>query len=755
MIAKSQTEAESPNAGKSSGRDIPPGCPSNAMKSITSAIPSHRLCVIAWLLAVAMAGAADTLFVSPSGDDSKSGLSQSEAFATIGRARDEVRKILASGSLPKGPLVVEILGGTYPLTDSIIFTKEDSGTTEHPVIYRAFENQPVSLTGAKSVKISDCKPVTDPALLDRLDPAARAHVVAIPAGDLGLQHAGPFPDKFDDHGGLFEIFAKGNRLPLSRWPNGGAYTTMKRVLVVGDKNIPGVFEYRDERPSRWTKNNAIWLKGQWRVGWEDPALRVASIDPAARTITFAVGLPNGIGCKYKRPEGNGEEPWCAINLLEEIDQPGEWAIDFATKMIYLWPVDSTPGAEVLISQLDKPMISVSDASNLSFIGLTLEYSLGDGFVLDGVENCLVAGCTVRDIAKRGIVIDGVRSGVRSCDVYGVGEGCIYISGGDRPSLTRSDNYVLNNHLHHYGVLRHQYSAGVHVGSLGNSAITASPDAVGIRVANNVIHHAPRDAVLYSGNDNLYELNDIYFCAYDTKDTGAFYSWLDWTMRGNVIRYNFIHDTVGGVNPDDGASGNYVFGNVFKGPRIGVWIASGPDNTIRNNIFIKDEGSVFGMDDRGTSRKYATNERFIKRVREINPDQEPWASAHPELIGMLDNQPDLPWRTKFIQNLIVSKNPKPTQIKMKAALAANPEILLEEDNLTVSEDPGFVDAARENYALKPDSEVFQKIPGFEPIPFSKIGLYIDEYRRTLPSPEELQSDPKYSPYQEDHDKNFGT
>lgn len=696
------------------------------------------------------------IYVSPSGDDSKPGLSESDAFATIGRARDEVRKIIAAGKLPKGPVVVEILGGTYPLTESIAFGKEDSGTAENPVIYRAFENQPVRLTGCKVVKIPDCKPVTEAALLERMDPSARGHVVAIPAESLGLKHAGPFPDKFDDQGGLFEIFSNGKRLPLSRWPNGGGYTTMKRVLVVGDKATPGVFEYRDDRPARWLKNDFIWLKGQWRVGWEDPALRVASIDPGARTITFAGGLPNGIGCKYKRPEGNGEEPWCAINLIEEIDQPGEWAMDFATKTIYLWPVDSGPGAEILISQLDQPMISVTGASNLSFIGLTLECSLGDGFVLDGVGNCLVAGCTVRDLARRGIVVNGVRSGVRSCDVHDIGEGCVYISGGDRKSIARSDNYVLNNHLHHYGVLRHQYSAGVHVGTLGNPAITGStPDAVGIRIANNSIHHAPRDAVLYSGNDNLYEYNDIYFCAYDTKDTGAFYSWLDWTMRGNVIRYNFIHDTIGGVNPDDGASGNFVFGNVFKGPRVGVWIASGPDNTIENNIFIKDGGSVFGMDDRGTSRKYATNPRLIKRVTELSPDQEPWASAHPELNGMLDKQPDLPWRTKFVRNLIVSSNPKPTEIKMKPALAGNPEILLEKDNLTVAGDPGFVDAARGDYALKPESVVFQKIPGFQPIPFDRIGLYLDEYRRTLPSPEELQSDAKYSPYHEDHDNNFGT
>mgnify|MGYP003306907763 CR=1 FL=1 len=34
---------------------------------------------------------------------------------------------------------------------------------------------------------------------------------------------------------------------------------------------------------------------------------------------------------------------------------------------------------------------------------------------------------------------------------------------------------------------------------------------------------------------------------------------------------------------------------------------------------------------------------------------------------------------------------------------------------------FVDAAHGDYALRPDSEVFRRIPGFRPIPLERIGL----------------------------------
>jgi len=37
-------------------------------------------------------------------------------------------------------------------------------------------------------------------------------------------------------------------------------------------------------------------------------------------------------------------------------------------------------------------------------------------------------------------------------------------------------------------------------------------------------------------------------------------------------------------------------------------------------------------------------------------------------------------------------------------------------------------AQENFTLKNDSVVFEKLPDFKPIPFEKIGLQRDEYRK---------------------------
>jgi hypothetical protein len=52
-------------------------------------------------------------------------------------------------------------------------------------------------------------------------------------------------------------------------------------------------------------------------------------------------------------------------------------------------------------------------------------------------------------------------------------------------------------------------------------------------------------------------------------------------------------------------------------------------------------------------------------------------------------------------------------------------------------------------------VYQKIPGFEPIPFGQIGLHLDEYRHRLPTDAEVGRRSSATPGAKSGDKNFGT
>lgn len=53
---------------------------------------------------------------------------------------------------------------------------------------------------------------------------------------------------------------------------------------------------------------------------------------------------------------------------------------------------------------------------------------------------------------------------------------------------------------------------------------------------------------------------------------------------------------------------------------------------------------------------------------------------------------------------------------------------EKNNFVTKEDPGFVDMKNGNFNLKTDSKIYKFIPGFQQIPFDKMGIYKDEYRK---------------------------
>ena len=57
----------------------------------------------------------------------------------------------------------------------------------------------------------------------------------------------------------------------------------------------------------------------------------------------------------------------------------------------------------------------------------------------------------------------------------------------------------------------------------------------------------------------------------------------------------------------------------------------------------------------------------------------------------------------------------------------------EDNLVFEEfaEAGFVDADNLGLQLREDSPVYERLPEFERIPFERIGLFTDEFRRQLP------------------------
>jgi parallel beta-helix repeat protein len=100
-----------------------------------------------------------SLYVSPHGNDNWSGKLKTVnsentdgPFATIQRARNEIRqlKLLQGGRLSQS-VTVFLRGGTYFLSEPIIFTPEDSGTVNFPIAYKRYQDEQPIVSGGKTI----------------------------------------------------------------------------------------------------------------------------------------------------------------------------------------------------------------------------------------------------------------------------------------------------------------------------------------------------------------------------------------------------------------------------------------------------------------------------------------------------------------------------------------------------------------------------------------------------------------------------
>jgi len=76
------------------------------------------------------------LFVAANGKDTDNGRAD-RPFATLERARDEIRTLRSTGHLPPGGVTVRVQPGTYELARTLELDQRDAGTRTAPIIWRA------------------------------------------------------------------------------------------------------------------------------------------------------------------------------------------------------------------------------------------------------------------------------------------------------------------------------------------------------------------------------------------------------------------------------------------------------------------------------------------------------------------------------------------------------------------------------------------------------------------------------------------
>jgi hypothetical protein len=662
------------------------------------------------------------LFVSPRGNDSWSGrLAEPDAagsdgpLATLQGARDAVRRLRYDGSLPAGPLTVYVRGGRYPIARSVSFLPLDSGKPGAEIVFDVYPGETAVLSGGLAV--DGFTPLREPDALARIPAAARSHVLQADLRALGLADLGSVTPAT---GNRMELYFRGSLMTLARYPNEGwlkvasVPQTGPRMLNPGlDRDtspVPrgrhyGRFTYPGDRPRSWKAGQEIWVHGYWTWDWADQYLRVERIDIKTREV-----WPLPPHHVYGYAAG---QPFAFLNVLEELDSPGEWYIDAGRGLLYFWPPDEPAPGDVVLPVLRDPLLTVDGAHDIELRNLTLEAGRGGAIGIARSSRVRVEGCLVRNVGQTAITVDGGEGCVvAGCEIRDVGAGGISLSGGDRRTLTASGHAASGNHIHDFAQRLRTYQPAVRIAGVGQT------------VEHNLIHDAPHMAVAISGNDHLLEHNEVHHIAQETGDVGAFYMGRDWTERGTAIRANYFHDLLGpglygvmAVYLDDAASGTTVAGNLFVRAGRGVLVGGGRDNTVEHNVFVDCEPAV-SLDARGLNwaRPYAVpggEWRMQDKLDAVGYRSEVWASRYPALARIMDSaDPAAPEGNVIRGN--VSSGGRWLDLDPDVGAAANTI-----GGNSTTGDPGFVDPAHGDYRLRADSPLLAA--GFPQLELEEMGL----------------------------------
>jgi len=645
-------------------------------------------------------------YVSAAGNDSWSGTlaaantqGSDGPFATLEAARDAVRSCKQTGRMPAGGAVVFVRGGVYVGTKTFVLDAGDSGDAGSPVIYKAYEKEEVRFVGGRA--ISGFEPVRDKDVLERMDESCRDKILQMNLRGLGIEDYGQFqPRGFGRkmYPAVLELFFDDKPMQLARWPNEG---WSQIADVPKDKNDR--FVYQGDRPQRWERADQIWVHGYWKQDWADSYEKVQAID--ARNKWIITQPPHGV---YGYTKG---QRYYTLNILEELDQPGEWYLERKTGVLYFWPPTPLAGKHAFVSILEEPLVSMRDVSYVRMEGFIFECTRGTGVELRGGSSNTIADCVLRNIGNVAANIDGgTNNAVTGCEIYNTGDGGIILRGGDRKMLTPAGNYACNNDIHHYSRWVRTYRPAVSVGGVGN------------RVCHCLIHDAPHVGILFGGNDHTLEYNEVHNVCYETGDVGAFYTGRDWTTRGTVIRHNYFHDIHGpythgamAVYLDDAASGTTIYGNIFCKASRAAFIGGGRDNIVENNIFVDCQPAVH-IDARGLgwAKKYIAKDgewRMYEKLRDVNYDKPPYSVRYPQLASILEEDPAVPEGNVVRRNICVGGRWMDLQ-------AVDAKLVAIEGNL-IDGDPHFVDKDKGDFRLKDDSPAHKL--GFKAIPVADIGL----------------------------------
>ncbi len=648
-----------------------------------------------------------TFYVSPDGDDSWKGESIEQPFATIQRARDAIRELKSNQAL-KNPVTVYLRGGLYELTEPIVFGPEDSGTEDSPIQYIAYEKEEPIISGGREIsgKWKNYKGEIKVITID-----------AVKKGNWNFR----------------QLFMDGERLTRARFPNSSYYVIADTEEDLG-KNT---FKFREEEIKNWKNLNDVEVVVfQY---WNESRLPIKSVDEVKNLVTFSGRI--GMRLDQGETEVNGLisdklNRYYVDNVLEGLDQPGEWYLDKHTGKLYLWPEGNLDEAVLrapVLNELlrfegsvEKNDIQYIDIEGLTFCetdyilpdeGIPAIHDVGDiwfpsAITLQGVSDINFENNTIRNTGTYGLDITGEAVKVNGNTIYDTGSGGVVSR-----NYGKDRNLITYNYIHHCGDIFH-------------SAVGINIDDGGGLIANNLVHHTGHSCIYgrhwgtdYGQNEQrknqeqglIIEYNEVHHAMNWVNDGAGIMIRDDYI----IIRNNLVHDCY----PQREGRGSPAWGiylgcetrnclvenNVVYRTQAGqlIWFQN-TNNTVFNNIFIDAD---FNQIQYGNAVK--TEHKQIRCFRNIIYYSDPESD-----LFRVDGERSRPMESDF--NLIYNAGGGEMSISsLEGTETFEDWKALGYDKHSIVADPLFVDPENDDFSLRPESPAFKL--GFKPIDLSNVGL----------------------------------